>query len=309
MPGTPYITPAMLQSTPAGISWTVIPKLTATTAEQAAQLLDVCWKATSEVESYCNQPLRATIHTEMPLGPGQPRFSVDRCTGIGTLIARKRFVSEVLALSVSPARSFPPAWAPVPLNQVLIAQPMDTSAVLAPATYPSGGSKIEVAPNHLNWWCGRGGQRASLSYPAGWPHTSLTAEAIEAAETLQVDDVTSWHLGWGAFAYDGASTELVQVTAASATTPVILPNGGGTAQAGPGTLTLAAPLQSAHAAGVVVSAMPLDVMHAAALFAAVQALEGIDAIATQSMSGQMAGGTQVLAQSAEMKLDKYVCVI
>jgi hypothetical protein len=86
---------------------------------------------------------------------------------------------------------------------------------------------------------------------------------------------------------------------------VQLPGAAGTVQAGPGTLTLSAPLQFAHAAGTVVSALPEDVLRGVALHAAVQALELIDAIATQSQSGQMAGSTGALGTEVELILDDY----
>jgi hypothetical protein len=119
-----------------------------------------------------------------------------------------------------------------------------------------------------------------------------------------VDDVTGF-AGAVAWVYDGPATELVQVESVSATAPVQLPGAAGTVQAGPGTITLASPTLNAHGAGAVVSAMPADVIHAAVLAATVQALETIDAIATQSMSGELAGGTGVLAEQAELLLDPY----
>ena len=67
---------------------------------------------------------------------------------------------------------------------------------------------------------------------------------------------------------------------------------------GPGTLTLAAPLQYGHGAGTVLSALPETVLRAAALLAAVQAIETIDAIATQSLSGEF-GSTSMLKAARE----------
>jgi hypothetical protein len=54
-----------------------------------------------------------------------------------------------------------------------------------------------------------------------------------------------------------------------------------------------------------VSALPPDFLRAVALQAAVQALEGIDMIATQSVSGAFAGATGELATEVEMILDSY----
>ena len=93
--------------------------------------------------------------------------------------------------------------------------------------------------------------------------------------------------GGTGFVYDGRFTEPATVTAVTAASPAPLPGIAGTVQAGPGTLTLSAPLACAHDAGTVFSALPLTAIIGAALLAAtVEALEGIDAIAVQSMNGQ-----------------------
>jgi autotransporter-associated beta strand protein len=305
--GTPYITPGMLLSRPAGISWTVIPRLTASTSEQMAQLAQVCWTATSVVDTYCRQSLRATAATETITGPGRPRVAVDRNNGIGTLLTRRWPITEVVAVQVSPVRAFPPKWSLVPADQCFIRHPVDNSAGPAPATRPSGGAAIDVAPGYIIWDYGRGGQRILVSYVSTWPHTSLTADAAADASEIAVDDVTGW-AGVTGFAYDSL-TEGVTVTTAVADAPVQLPGVAGTVQAGPGTLTLSGPLAQAHTAGTVVSALPPIVLRAAALAASVEALEGINAIAIQSLSGQIAGGTGALATEVELLLDDFRVVM
>lgn len=302
--GTSYITPSMLVAMPASISWAVHPVLTASAAAQTAQLADVCRIATSQVDGYCFQPLRATVFTEEYRAPGMGRVLTERDTGIAKIVCKQRFVNQAVAVQLSPARSFPPAWSLVPSSQVHVPEPMLVQSGPAPVTGPSGGRNIELAPGVLTCHHGRGYWRILVSSIHGWPHTSLTAPAAEGAESVLVDDVTGW-TGWTGFVFDGPLTEGVEVSAVSASSPVQLPGAAGTVQAGPGTLTLSAPLANAHEAGTVISALTEDVIHATVLKAAVQALEGIDAIATQSLSGQMAGGTGVLAQEAELALDYY----
>jgi hypothetical protein len=301
---TPYITPAMLTAHPAGLSWNTVPTLTASTAEQTAQLAEVCWQATSAVDRYCRQPLRATVATEELQGPGLPRVASDRRTRIGTLITKRWPVTSVVAIQTSLARSFPSSWSAVPSGLWKVRNPVILSAAPTPSTGPQGGNRIDVAPGYVTWDHGKGGLDVMLSYIHGWPHAGLTTAASPGAQSLAVDDVTAW-AGAVGIVYDGTSTEFVEVSSASATAPVQLPGVGGTAQAGPGTLTLAGPLGFQHGAGAVVSALPPDVIRASALQAAVMALETIDAIATQSLSGQMAGGTAVLAEEVEMILDDY----
>ncbi|GAB2695939.1 hypothetical protein GCM10010442_11950 [Kitasatospora kifunensis] len=304
MPGTPYVTPAMLTSAPAGISWAVVPTLTASAQTQTAQLAQVCWQATSAVDRYCLQPLRATVNTETGSGPGLPRIASDRATRKGTIVTRRWPVTSVAAIQTSPASAYPEQWTLVPSGQWRVRTPPILSAAPTPSTGPTGGNVIDVAPGYITWGRGKGGWDVMTSYLSGWPHAGLSAAVSAGAESLTVDDVTGW-TGSVGFLYDGISTELVEVTAAAATVPVQLPGVAGTVQAGPGTLTLAGPLGFQHSAGAVLSALPPDVIRAAALQASVMALETIDAIATQSLSGRMAGGTGVLAEEVEMILDNY----
>ena len=304
--GSPYVSTGMLTQQPAGISWNVVPTLTANTAAQLAQLSVVCQTATSQADTYARQPLRATVSTEQLRGPGMPRVSVERDTGIAGLITRRWPVTQVLAVQVSPARCFPPQWTLVPAGQYSVRHPPVLSSGPAMETGPSGGNAIDVAPGYIT--PERGKWSVLVSYIPGYPHCGITAPATEGAETLQVDDVTAWD-GVTGIIYDGVNTEFVQVTAAEAADPVQLPGVAGTAQAGAGTLTLSGTLTFGHAAGAVLSAIPLSAMHGVALMAAVQALETIDAIATQSLNGQMAGGTGALAEQAELNLDDFRRII
>jgi hypothetical protein len=313
--GTPYITPAMLINAPTGVSWNIIPEPGALQAAQTAEQTAICWRATSIVDTYCNQVLRATVDTEYLTGPGAPRVSVQDGTSNGLLVMRRWPVTQVLAILTSSNRVFPRTWAQVPAGQFEVVHPLiNTLTDTASATAPDGGSSIAVACGYippLNR-CGRNSTRVQVSYVNGWPHTSLTANAAQGASVLQVDDVTGW-AGASGFAYDGSVTETVSVLSVAATSPVQLPNGAGTAQAGPGTVTLSSPLVNAHAAGVVVSAIPANVLWATVLAATTQALEsGITAIAIQNLPGsETVGGHGVsdLQVEYELLLDPFRRVI
>ena len=309
---TPYITPAVLTAAPSGVSWSIIPDPDSDLSAQLAAQTLVCWKATSRLDTYCNQILRATVNTEYPLGPGGPRCTVDRNTGNGTLIMKRWPVTEVLAIQTSPARSFnPQVWSPVPAGNWRIRHPLIWSGETAFATAPDGGWTIDVAPGWISWKYGRGGLLAQVCHVNGWPHTSLTANAQAGAEALQVDDVTGWTLAAG-FAYDGAATESVAVGSVSANTPLVLPNGAGTAQAGPGTMALTGPLEYAHPAGTMISAFPATLIEAAIYAACYQAIDaGIDAIAVQSLGGDRVSSGEAakdIATEMEILLDKFIRV-
>jgi hypothetical protein len=305
---TPYITPSVLMNQPAGLSWQVVPTLTADVAQQTAQLALVCQQVTSLIDGYLHQPLRAIAVTEEDRGPFMPRVSVDPGTGIAGLITRQWPVIAVNAIQVSQARCFPPQWTPVPADQSRIRTPVLMPAPGLPVTNPSGGNAIDVAPGHISARRGRGAWLVSKSYTSGYPHAGLAgvAQPVQSGtQQVQVDDVTGWQ-GWTGWILDGPATEPVTVTAAQAAVPVQLPGPGGTVQAGAGTLTLSAPLQNEHPGGTIITAIPLAGLHAAALSAAVIALENIAAIAVQSSSGQLPGGLGALATESEMALDPFV---
>lgn len=319
--GTPYITPQMLMNAPTGVSWDIIPEPNSTEAATLAEVTLCCWKATSKVDTYCNQVLRSTVNTEYLNGPGQPRCNVDPDTGNGVLQTRRWPITEVLAIQISPARSFPRAWSPVPAGKWDIRHPLVWSGDSASATAPDGGWTIDVAPGYISWcgpgrgtagsWSGgggRGGQRVQVCDVNGWPHTSLTAMAPAGSTMISVDDVTGWAGALG-FAYDGAATEQVSGASVSATSPLVLPNGAGTAQAGPGTITLATALEFQHPKGTVISAMPAIVIEASVYAASVQALEaGIDSVAIQTLSGEHLSSSSSMKEIAteyELLLDPF----
>lgn len=247
---------------PTGVSWNIIPKPKATTAEVYAEVANVCWRATSMVDTFARQVLRSTVASEYLNGPGLPRCNVDRNTGGGVLQAKWWPVTEVLAIQVSSSRAFPPVWTPVPAGQWRIRHPLISVGDSASATAPDGGWTVDVAPGWISWsgrgrgpvpgaWTGgggRGGQLVQLCHLNGWPHTSLTQAAEAGATELSVDDVTGW-TGTSGFAYDGAATEQTAGGSVAAATPVVLPDGAGTAQSGPGTVTLSSPLSFGHEAG------------------------------------------------------------
>jgi hypothetical protein len=303
----------MLMNAPTGLSWNLIPKPKADSQEQLAEVTNICWRATSIVDTYCNQVLRATVDTEQLQGPGNVRVGVQRDTGNGILIMRRWPVTNVLAIQTAAATGFPRVWSAVPAGKYAVAHPLINMATdTASATSPDGAMSVLVAPGYITWDQGRNGLLALVSYTNGWPHTSLTQPAAVGATVLNVDDVTGF-AGATGFAYDGADTEAISVTSVTAATPLPLPNGAGTAQSGPGTITLASPLTYAHDTGVVVSSLPANVLWAAVLAAATQVLEsGNTAITVQNLPGSLStGGTGIADLEATYKklLDPFRRII
>ena len=167
---------------------------------------------------------------------------------------------------------------------------------IAPSAGGQGGQAIIVAPGYINWCLGRTGFVIQVQYYHGWPHASLTAAATAGAMTISVDDCSGWGIttpvGTGAAGpvYDSGLQEAINCTATSVMT-------------GPGTLTLASPLQYSHDAGVMVSSFPQDIIWAAALFASAAALtRGATSTTVQDAPGRGAGSNPAaLAGEAELE--------
>ena len=125
-----------------------------------------------------------------------------------------------------------------------------------------------------------------------------------------MDDCTGWaitspvtgYVGATGTVYDAGSQEVIQCASSSVTS-------------GPGTLTLASPLQSAHAAGTMVSTpAPVSVVWAAILFCCSQALTrgATSTTVLQAPGGKSDGGSvraQTLAKQACDILAPYKRVI
>lgn len=311
--GTPYVTPAMITNAPTGISWSIIPFPKATTAQQLAEQTNICWRATSIVDGYVNQILRSTVDNEQISGPGNYRVTQQGSTGVTRVILRRWPVTQILAVQTSGNATFPRQWMTLPANNFDIENPiLGVYTNTAPTSSADGGQSILIAPGYVDWRLGREGYRILVSYTNGWPHTGLTAAVSAGATTLTVDDVTGW-TGASGTLYDGAQTETFTVSSVSATTPLALPNNAGTAQTGPGTLTLSTPLASAHAAGIVATSLPGSIIWATVLAATAQALEaGITSVSIQNIPGSLTTGGHGVSDiktEYELLLDPYKRVI
>jgi hypothetical protein len=311
--GTPYVTPDMITNAPTGVSWAIIPFPKSDKQEQLAEQTNICWRATGIVNAYCNQVLRATIDTEQLSGPDF-RVTVEQATQNIRIILQRWPVTQILAAQVSPNSALPRQWSSVPQNAWDIENPIiGVYGSNSPSAAGEGGQSIYLGMGIGGGWAaGRRGYRFSVSYVNGWPHTSSTVAVTAGSSTITVDDVTGF-AGAAAFLYDGEFTETITVNSVSATTPLILPNGGGSAPAGPGTLTLSSPISYNHGAKVVISSLPQDILWATILAAAAQALEaGIISVTIQNVPGSttMGGhGVEDMEIMYERLLEPYRRVI
>jgi hypothetical protein len=308
---TPYVTPQMVMNAPTGVPWDIVPKPQSDgTAAQLAEVYNILWRASGQADSFCNQPLRSTLSVEEAQGPDY-RMTVDP-SGVARVMLSRWPVTQVLAGRVSPRAAIPRSWSSIPVTAIVPEEPpMTLLSPVVEGPAGAGGQAVLIAPGYVSWAAGRNGYTAEITYLNGWPHAGVTARVAQGASTISVDDVTGM-AGTTCFFYDGASTETVTVQSAVATAPVTLP-AGGTAQAGSGTLTLAAPVQYPHSKGTVVSALPQDIAWAVILYAAAQVLsEGATAVAIPDIAGSLTSGgkgAEDLKIEAEVILAPYKRVI
>ena len=282
-----------------------------TDASRTAAQANICATATDLVDQAARQPLRATIDTLMLYGPGV-RVSAPQngSTQPATLILKRWPVLEIISVQVT--RNTLPAGpaVPVPAGSYAIQNPVSgLYGSIAPTAAAEGGQGILVSSQYVNWAYGRNGYAIETAYVNGWPHSGMTASAAQGASELQVDDCTGWaitspltgYVGATGTVYDAGNQEVVQCTAASAAS-------------GPGTLTLASPLQFDHAAGVMVSTLPETVVWAAILFCCSQALTrgATSTTVLQAPGGKSEGGSvraSTLAQKAKEILQPFARII
>lgn len=267
-----------------------------------AEISNICQRATDLVDQCVRQPLRATTDTLLLYYPGG-RIGLKRDGSPAELILKRWPVLEVVSIQVAPNR-LPWTWTPVPSTAWAVKYPVSGMyGSAAPGNAGEGGQTVLLDPCWLTGGTagGRYGGRGCGSWAIqvehlnGWPHAGLAAAASQGASqgasALAVDDCTGWVItspftgapaGATGIVYDASNQEVIHVTSASAT-------------AGPGTLTLSAPLQYGHAQGVIVSSMPQSVGWATMLFACEEALErGATATSIMEVPGrQIAAGAGV----------------
>jgi hypothetical protein len=216
-------------------------------------------------------------------------------SGVARVMLSRWPVTQVLGGQVSPRAAIPRSWSVIPVTAIVPEDPpMTLLSPVVEGAAGAGGNAVLVAPGYVSWANGRNGFTCEIAYLNGWPHGALTAAAESGATTVDIDNVTGF-TGAAAYVYDGSATETASITAAVAGSPLALPMGG-TAQAGPGTLTLASPLVFEHQAGTVVSALPQDIAWAVILLAAAQVLsEGATAVAIPDIAGAMTSGGKGVA--------------
>lgn len=240
--------PSTLINAPTGISWGTIPIQGSTSNQQLAEQVNLCWRATHAIDAYCNQVLRATFSTQQVVGPGR-RLSVSPSTGVVRVQLDQWPVLAVVNASYTLQNAFPRVYQPIPSNYIDL-EYVDATVTGSPIVGGNavGPTAMIISPNYVSNWWGVAGFRVQAQYVAGFPHAGITANVTVSATTISVDDVTGYAIATtanpiGTTIYDGANTEVVEVTGVTASNATT-----GSGAYGPGTLTIASPGASfAHA--------------------------------------------------------------
>lgn len=308
----PYITPQMLIESPTGVDWSHIAGPNTQAQVQLAAQLRICQQATADVESICNQPLKATVNTEVRNGPDF--WITVGPGGVARYFVTRWPILQLVSAKVSVARTFPPQWQVIEPDQLEIETgDLGLEGSTAIGSAGDGPAALLIAPGHITWAYGRNGYRLQVVYINGWPHTQVNELASAGDSTLEVDDITAW-IGARGTLYDGGNTEDIEVTDAVADDLALVP------PKGPGTLVLASPLIYRHEVGVLCTTMPANIQTAATLLAVNRALmRGPTQLVSQRLAGvQAGGGSQSLAgvrkpedlrKEAELILQPYSRVL
>jgi hypothetical protein len=245
-----------------------------------AEIWNMCARATSRVDGYIAQTLRATIDTELVHGPDF-RVTVGPASGgswptpwwgnttaqNARIILSRWPVLEVTAVQTCPNGQWPRVWTSLPAGYAEPeVPPLGILNTVSPGGSAEGGQAILVGGGYVNWCYGRNGWAVLVTYVNGWPHCSLTSAVAAGATSLPVNDCTGWAItnyygttGATGRIPDWGQQEAIHVTAASTT-------------AGPGNLTLSTELNYPHQAGTLVTTLPGSIEQACIYFAAAEAL-------------------------------------
>ena len=277
----------------------------------------MCGRATSRVDGYTNQTLRATADVELVYGPDFYMITGPASGGSGPtpywgagaaqnarIILSRWPVLQVTGVQTCPNNLWPRTWTPIPAGFFEPERPpLGVYNSVAPGGSAEGSQAVIVGGGFINWCYGRNGWAVQVSYLNGWPHCSLTSPAAAGASTLSVNDTTGWAVtsyygtqGATGKIADSGWQEAIHCTAASAA-------------AGPGTLTLSSPLNYNHAAGTIVTTLPGSIEQACIYFAAAEALtRGATSTTIHSVGGaaqSSSGGARELIEEAELLCHPY----
>jgi hypothetical protein len=313
----------MLLAAPTGIVWESIGGgARPDDQQQFDEQVNICRRATSMIDGYVNQPLRATIDSETLFGPGDLRFQMQP-NGNARLLLSRSPVTQVLGGQSTIANSFPAQWTPIGPQYYKIEKPLlGVYGTTSPGGSDNSGQAVLLAPGFAGWLAGRYGYQVETVYINGWPHGSLIEAASQGDMDIAIDDCTGWGPPPQAVMQAGSSITTVPQLPGQAFIAQLTASGTGAtgtiydpglqevfatvaaaAVSGPGRLTLATPLATDHAVGTMVSTLPNSVIQAAILYCVYQALiRGSTATSIQASPGTGTGMKDPASYAGEAEL-------
>ena len=142
----PYLSPLTLLTAPTGVDFSTIPPGDdVTPAQNMAELWNMCGRATSRTDAYCNQVLRATTDIELCRGPDF-RVTVGPASGgalptpywgnspaqNARLIMSRWPILQVNAVQTCPNGLWPRQWSTLPTGYAEPEKPRSASMVPLP---------------------------------------------------------------------------------------------------------------------------------------------------------------------------------
>jgi len=283
----------MLLATGIGIDWSSFPTEGASVPDQVSAQQEICATVTSTLDSMANQTLRATVDVEQEFGPdfiitilpnGWARFRLSHWP-ILQLVSAQYCVSGGAA---------PVTWTPIPANALMMEHSgLPVTGTIVPSGPGPNPTAALIGPGYINWYNGRKGWLLQVTSINGFPVAGIDEATIVGATSVHVDDIGGWWNGTAGargIIFDPPWRE--SATCAGSTPDVT------GAINGPGTLTLANPLQFPHRPSVgldntpsqkiLLSAMPHGIIQAGYYLATHYGLiRGATAAVMQSSRGQV----------------------
>ena len=271
---TSYINPNILIS--AGqlrIPYKLIPHPNSTAQEQQMELENICERATSQVDSYCNQILRSTFNLEQLVGPGFELSQISQTT-------YRAFVSNWPITSVLGGQ-----FQVLGSNLWLSMQPsnfINESPPMQDNSFTNGGYGGDgVLVTGLPPYFSQKSILLQIAYVAGYAHTRCLETIQAGVSSFLVDDVTGW-TGVKGQILDGSNSEWITVESVNATQ-----NSWGY-MTGEGTVNLSSPLQFTHAPNTILTNLPRNIELATLYLAGAEAnAGGVYSISTPPTKGGM----------------------
>jgi hypothetical protein len=236
---TPYLTLAEYQNAPTAIDTSNLIE-GGTQAQQNAALTEIIGRASSWIDTFCcgaQGSLCATLDSEVG------RVVADKW---GRWIVKPRYwpVLEVRSFAVGSDPSTVTAVTLTPQNTWIEEQGFQVGGAYGLTT--SAGPLEFGRTGYPGQTC-----FAAWQYVNGWANTTLAASAAQSATSIELVSTVGVYPGSSFQIYDAPNDETVTVAA--------------TYVEGDATVPLAAPLASAHSAGISVSALPPAIKQAAIL--------------------------------------------